>query len=484
MTDDIFWGDDTPTAPRPAGFPPLRELGRRLRDGRVSSAELTRRCLGRIAEADALVGAVLVVDGSAPAQAAAADRRLAAGTGRGPLDGIPVLVKDSIDTAGLASTAGSRLLADVPPRTDAEIVQRLRAAGAVVLGKTNLTEWSSFRSTRASEGWSAVGGQTCNPHRPDHSPGGSSSGSAAAVAAGMAPLALGTETDGSVVGPAGACGVAGLKPPPGLLPRRGVVPISETEDCVGLLAPRLEDAVLALAALGGPPAPEPRPPRTLRLGLWRVTGMPRAVNAALDAAAEALRHRGAVVVPVELVLERDLLADGLRAMYAEFRPSVERYLRTRAGVPQTLPDLIAANLADPVELSLFGQDLFETALRVSEDDRAHAVGYRGRAVERATALLDGVLRRHGLDAVLAATNEPAWLVDHQLGDPFSPGSSTAPSLARRPNLTLPLGTAEGLPIGLSVFGPDDLTPLLGAALGIENALRQTAGLLPEFLPIG
>ncbi|MEY9872692.1 amidase [Streptacidiphilus sp. MAP12-33] len=456
----------------------LRALGAALRAGTLSSAELTRNCLARIASADGEVGAVLALAPDAMAEARAADARLTAGRARGPLDGIPVLVKDSIDTAGLATTAGSRLLAGSPPVRDAAVVTRLREAGAVLLGKTNLTEWSSFRSTRACEGWSAVGGQTRNPRAADRTPGGSSSGSAAAVAAGMAPLALGTETDGSIVGPAGLCGVVGLKPPPGLLPSDGVVPVSATEDCVGVLAPTVDDAALALSVLGRLPVPEPRPPEGMRLGLWRLRILPRRAALAVERAADQLRSAGAQVVPVELELDRDLLTDGLRAMYAEFRPSLESYLRSRPGVPGTLAELVEANLADPVELSLFGQDLFETALRIGDEDRARARESRARAVARAGSLLDGVLREHGLDAIVAATNEPAWLIDHQLGDPYSPGSSTLPALARRANVSLPLRPA-GPPVGLSVFGPATSGELLGLARGIESAL---AGNCRSFCP--
>jgi amidase len=298
----------------------------------------------------------------------------------------------------------------------------------------------------------------------------------------MAPLALGTETDGSIVGPAGHCGVAGIKPPPGMLPSAGVVPVSDTEDAVGLLAPTLRDAALALAALGGTPTPEPRPPRTLRLGLWRLPGLPRPASLAVAAAVERLTAEGVTVVEVDLVPDRAMLVDGLKAMYAEFRPSVERYLRTRPGVPQTLPELIAGNLADPVELSLFGQDLFETALRIGPRARQQALACRARAVEQSRALLDGLLRRHRLDALCAASNEPAWVVEHGLGDPYSTGSSTVAALARRCNTTIPLHP-PGLPVGLSVFGPADTAELLGVALGVEDALERTAVILPGILPM-
>ncbi|MFG3347490.1 amidase family protein [Streptomyces sp. NPDC048018] len=467
---------------RVSGFPALADLHERLRGGTLTSSALTRLCLDRIAAVNPVLSAVLAVDATALEQAAAADRRYAAGAPLGPLDGIPVLVKDSIDTAGLASTAGSRLLAVAPPRRDAAVVERLRRAGAVVLGKTNLTEWSSFRTTQGCEGWSAVGGQTVNPYSPQRTASGSSSGSAVAVATGMAPLALGAETDGSIVSPAGICGVVGLKPAPGTLPLDGVVPVSDTEDSVGLLAGRVADAALALGVLtSGAPArgaaPGPLGGAGRRLGLWRVPRMPAQVGAVLDAAAGALRAAGFTLVDVEIDIDREILIDGLRAMYAEFTPSLEKYLAGRDGVPNTLAEIVEDNRADPVELSLFGQDLFETVLGLTDADRARAEGGRARAVERAVELLDGTLRRYGVEAVVAPTNEPAWLVDHQLGDPYSPGSSTLPALARRPNVTVPAAHG-GLPVGISLFGPAEEGRLLGLALEAEHALaRQPHALL-------
>jgi amidase len=453
-------------------FPALTDLHEQMRRGTLTSVALTRLCLDRVTAVNPVLNAVLAVDGTALDQAADADRRYAAGTPLGPLDGIPVLIKDSIDTAGLASTAGSRLLATTPPRRDAAVVERLRRAGAVVLGKTNLTEWSSFRTTQGCEGWSAVGGQTVNPYSLQRTTSGSSSGSAVAVATGMAPLTLGAETDGSIVSPAGICGVVGLKPTPGTLPLDGVVPVSDTEDSVGLLAGRVADAALALDVLtsGGAPATIPTPlgGAGRRLGLWRVPRMPAQVGAVLDSVAAGLRADGFTVVEVDVALDREILVDGLRAMYAEFTPSLERYLATRDGAPRTLADIVEANRADPVELSLFGQDLFETVLDLAD---AEAESRRARAVERAVALLDGTLRRYGVEALIAPTNEPAWLVDHQLGDPYSPGSSTLPALARRPNITVPAGQG-GLPVGVSLFGPPEERHLLALATELEHALAR------------
>ncbi len=462
---------------RSGDWPGLAELGELLRAGTVSAVELTAAALGRIAEVDPLVNAVLAVDPSADAQAEASDRRLRAGIA-GPLEGVPVLLKDNIDTAGFATTAGSRLLSGCPPRRDAGVVAALRAAGAVVLGKTNLSEWGNFRSTMAPEGWSAVGGQTRNPHALGHSPWGSSAGSAAAVAAGMAPLALGTETDGSIVCPAAVCGVVGLKPAPGTLPRRGIVPISAVQDTAGLLCTSVPDAAHAYAALrGGSPAGVANAP-AVRLGVWTGRRFDPAAHAALDAVVSTLRAAGVVTVTVALAFDRERLDDGLHAMIAQYPQTLARYLRTRPGAPPDLDAVLAGNRADPVELSLFGQDLMEYASEFSPPQRA-AARTRGVAARRwARAELRAVMAEHGLSVILAPTAPPAWPLDPAAGDPAAPSSSTLPALAGYPIVTVPTGAAAELPTGVSVFGPASVGPVLAVAALVEQLAgdRRTPGL--------
>jgi amidase len=434
-----------------------------LIDQQLTSMDGARACLDRIAAADPTVNAVLALDDTALDQAAASDRRRAAGATRGPLDGVPVLVKDNIDTAGLATTAGSRHLAGTPPRRDAEIVRRLRSSGAVILGKTNLTEWANFRTSTGCEGWSTVGGQTRNPHNPQCTPWGSSSGSAAAVAAGMAPLALGTETDGSIVCPAGVNGVVGVKPEPGVLPTDGIVPISRAVDVAGLLGTRLSEVTVALSVLSGRPlSARPAVLTGRRIGLWRVPGMPDGVHDLIEAVGAS---SGADIVPVELEVGRDLLVPWFRAVYADFAPSLEAYLRTRDGAPRTLADLIAANRADGVE-----QDVFEQAAALPPEKRDEWAAGRVAAVRAAQDMLSGVLRRYEVDAVLAPTNGPAWRID-PAGDPGAPNSSSPAALAGYPNISLPAGFVDGLPIGVSLFGPSRIDLLLPLAAAVERALE-------------
>ncbi|WP_410594809.1 amidase family protein [Amycolatopsis sp. lyj-23] len=451
-------------------WPSLPALRRSLGARQETSVALVRRCLDRIAAVDPLVRAVIAVDEAALDAAAEADRLTAGGAPGGPLHGIPVLVKDNIDTAGLASTAGSRLLAGTPPERDAEVVRRLRAAGAVVVGKTNLSEWANLRSVHGIEGWSAVGGQTGNARLPGHSPWGSSAGSAVAVATGMAPLALGTETDGSIVCPAAVNGVVGAKPEPGLLPLDGVVPGSAAQDAVGVLATRVGDAAICLDVLaGGGLLGEPVPLAGRRLGRWQPPGMDAAAERVADGFCARLAAAGAVVVPVELPLDANLLDDGVTALIAELRPGLESYLRSRGGVPATLPELIAANRDDPVELSLFGQDLFEAAAAVSPTDRMVARVLRERSTRRARALIDGLLHDHRLDAVLAPTGPPAWPLDHAAGDRPVRGSSTPAGLAGYPVVSVPAGFDGALPVGVSVFGPAGTARTLALAEAVERA---------------
>lgn len=387
---------------------------------------------------------------------------------RGPLRGMPVLVNDNIDTAGLASTAGSRLLAGAPPRRDAEVVTRLRSAGAVVLGKTNLSEWGNFRSTRASEGWSAVGGQTVNARQPGRTPGGASSGSAVAVATGMAPVALGTETDGSIVCPAAMNGVVGVKPEVGLVPMTGVVPVSRTQDTVGVFATCLRDAAMTMAALSGVPmALTELSLAGLRFAVWRGDALPDTMTELLVAGAEL------VDVDFEEAAE-GLRIDELVALQAEFQPSLEHYLSSRPGVPNTLSAIVDANRFDPVELSVFGQEIFEHVLAMGEDERALAVARGSVARIRARRLLNTTLRDLAVDAILVPTCEPAWRIDHSLADPLYESSSTMAAVAGYPNISLPADQACGLPLGLSVFGPRRLVDLLPIAAAIEQVLPPVA----------
>ena len=448
------------------------ESSTRGRDSAASSVAWTTRCLDVIEQSDSRVHAVLTLNPRALDEAAAADRRERAGATVSPLNGVPILVKDNIDTADLGCSAGSRVLAEAgPPAHDAPIVRRIRSLGAVLLGKTNLSEWGTFRSARAVEGWSGLGGQTVNPHGMNRSPGGSSSGSAAAVAAGMAALAIGTETDGSVITPAGLNGVVGIKPEHGLLPTEGVVPVAPAQDVVGAFANTVDDAALCVAELSGRSSlrlREPSDPRTLRIGVCDPHGLP---DVALREAAAAMRGDGAQIVDVDFDLDPQLAADAMHAALGGFARALPAYLQSRCGAPGTFASLIARNRADPVELAMFGQEIFEFVATMDDGEIALAQDAAVRARNSARDYLDSVLRNHRLDALIAPANSPARPLSEPEPKVREYTFTTLPASAGYPNVALPVSAVDGLPVGVAVFGPSTLGALLPIAAAVERATR-------------
>lgn len=336
-----------------------------IASGELSALELTEACLASIEADDTRINAVIVTDPSALEQAAASDDRRQQQTR--PLDGIPVLVKDNVAVSGMPTTAGSRALAAHMP-SDALVVRRLREAGAIILGKTNMSEWGNFRSSRATSGWSARGGQTRNPHVLDRSPSGSSSGSAAAVAAAFSPLAIGTETDGSIVCPAAACGTVGFKPSRGLVPGTGIVPISSAQDVAGPIARHVTDVALMFAVMADVPVPALRVDalRDARIGVWRPPDADALTRPVHDGVVAALTAAGATVVAIEMDVS-PIAEPAWLALLTEFRHEIDAYLASAAGSRAgSLVELLAFNRADEVELACFGQENFERALAAPE----------------------------------------------------------------------------------------------------------------------
>ncbi|GAB3997283.1 amidase [Nocardioides marmoraquaticus] len=464
----------------------IPRLQRAMDGGRLSSVRLTRFYLDRIARLDRRLDAVVTVDRRAVAKARAADRARARGadTDDRPLLGIPVLVKDNIGTDGMPTTAGSLALrGSTPP--DAFVVRRLEAAGAVVIGKTNLSEWANFRGAQSSSGWSAVGGQTSNPYVLDRNPCGSSSGSGAAAAASLATVTLGTETDGSIVCPAGQNGVVGLKPTLGLASRTGIVPISPEQDTAGPITRNVTDAAVVLGALTGVDPDDDATAdqvgevaddytadlgraslRGARIGYWDASaGASPETERVMERAVARLERLGAAVVDVEVDVEAAYEPETV-ALETEFKAAIADYLRTTAPrFPKSLADLIAFNEANARrELRWFGQETFESAQRrgpLSDPDYRAA---RERATTTGQRAIDETVAAHDLDAILAPTNSPAWPTDLVNGDHFLLGSSTPAAVAGYPNLTVPAGYVEGLPVGMSLFGPRWSEPTL-LALG-------------------
>jgi amidase len=482
-----------------AGDATVANLGSALSAGTMSAAELTDFYLGRIERLNTGLRAVIAVNPDAVGEALASDARRAAGTSRGALDGIPVLIKDNVSARGLPATAGSPALLRAEG-SDAFLVGRLRAAGAVILGKANLSEWANFRSRPSSSGLSTLGGQTVNPHGAGRSPSGSSSGSAVTVAAGLAPLAVGTETDGSIVSPAGVCGVVGIKPTLGLVSRSGIVPISAAQDTAGPMARSVADAAVLLTAISGPDAADPATedaagnatdytafldPGALagaRLGVWRAGSAlaDGATVAILDAAVAVLRNQGAVVVdPVEIA-DIDKLADPeFTALTHEFKHDINAYLAGLGGEhPEDLAGLVDFNNRNAAEvLAHFGQELFEAAQGTSGSltDPGYAEA-RSAATQIARDGLDGALAEHRLAAVVALTGHPAWLTDHVLGDYHGWGTSGPAAVSGYPSVAVPAGLVRGLPVGISLIGPRWSEPrLIALAHAFELARAPARG---------
>jgi amidase len=507
-----------PAAPTPAPAAPaldlaeasITDLGARMASGELSSRRITQWYLDRIAaidDAGPTLNAVVETNPDALASADALDAERAAGTLRGPLHGIPVLLKDNIDTGDrMKTTAGSLALAGHVAASDAFIAARLREAGAVILGKTNLSEWANFRSRDSSSGWSSRGGQTKNPYALDRNPCGSSSGTGAAIAAGLAVVGVGTETDGSIICPSAANGLVGIKPTLGLASRSGIIPIAHSQDTAGPMARSVADAAILLAAMRGVDAADEAsaasaPHATVdlaaaldagalrgkRIGVARqFFGFDRRVDAILAQAIETLKAQGAEVVdPVELPNFRQYGQQEFTVLLYEFKHGVERYLAERA--PQapvrTLTDLIAFNQREaPRVMPWFGQETLEAAnakggLDSEEYRKALADAKRMAGPEG----IDAALAAHRLDALLAPSNGPAWTVDWVNGDHFGGGSSQPAAVAGYPNITVPAGFVHGLPVGVSFFGAAWTEPKL---IGIAHAFEQAHGARrpPAFRP--
>ncbi|MBM4407162.1 MAG: amidase [Chloroflexi bacterium] len=480
----------------------VAQLGAWMAAGRETAASITEWYLARIAALDRRgpgLHAVIETNPDALSIAAALDDERRAGRVRGPLHGIPVLVKDNIDTGDrMATTAGSYALAGLPAAADAPLVARLRASGAIVLGKANLTEWANFRSISASSGWSARGGQCRNPYVLDRSPIGSSSGSAVGVAANLAALAVGTETDGSIVYPAAASAVVGIKPTVGLVSRTGVIPIAESQDTAGPMARTVTDAAILLAVIAGPDpedpvtqavpadalgewgragaAPERRGLTGIRLGVARDPSFADAyATAVFDVAVEALRALGATLVdPVALPHLDEYKAPELTVLLTEFKSGLERYLARRGDTVtlRTLADVIAFNEQDRArELAYFGQDLFLMAQETRGLEDAVYRAARETCLRLArTAGLDAVLAEHRLDALVTPTIGLPGTIDTLRGDHHLDGSSAPAAISGYPSVTVPAGQAFGLPVGMSFTGrPWSEPALIRIAFEFEQA---------------
>jgi amidase len=460
----------------------------------------TRAAIARIARFNPALKAVIAVDPTAIAQAQAVD----AGKLTGPLAGRPVLIKDNIETLGpLPTTAGSLALASNVTGRDAPLVARLRAAGAVILGKTNLSEWANIRDDGSISGWSAVGGQTRNAYALDRNACGSSTGSAVAVSAGMVRLAIGTETDGSVTCPAAVNGIVGFKPTVGLVSRTYVIPISQSQDTAGPMAPTVREAAELLSVMAGsdpgdgataeadrrrvnyPALLDPRSLSGGRIGVMRfASGF--GTEEPFERALATLRQAGATLVDIDKFDEGALGDNEFQVLLTEFKAGLNDYLRSSpAAIPvRSLADVIAFNQShQKLEMPLFDQDTFEQA----EKTRGLADGTYKKA--RAASLraageqgIDKLLRDDKVDVLVGPTMPAAWKIDAVHGDQIAGGGAgNLAAVAGYPHLTVPMGLVKGLPVGLSFIGPKWADALI---LSLGHAFEQARGPLPppQFLP--
>jgi amidase len=445
------------------------------------------------------VHAIISMDPTAQDQA----RRIDVSTMEGPLAGKPIVIKDNIEVAGpLPTTAGSLALKDNVTNRDAPLVARLRAAGMVIVGKANLSEWANIRDNASVSGWSAVGGQTRNPYALDRNPCGSSSGSGAAVAAGIVDYAIGTETNGSISCPASANGVVGFKPSVGLVSRTHIVPISITQDTAGPMTRTVRQAAELLTVIAGS---DPADPSTVeadrrkidyaaaldagslkgkRLGVMRfASGF--GTDAALDRALTVLRAYGAEIVEIKEFGGSKQQPKQLEVLLTEFKAGLNAYLATTppSVKTRTLADVIAFNKATPRELALFGQDLFEKAEATKGLDDPEYRKARDYGIAYAGANgIDRLLKEHKLDALIGPTVSAAWPIDAVHGDQYpGGGGGYLAAMAGYPHLTVPMGQVKGLPVGLSFIGPKWSDALI---LSLGHAFEQARGPLqpPRFLP--
>lgn len=425
--------------------------------GDVTSVQLVGAFTQRIHARNPELLAVIAINPDAAAEAAERD---AHSDPPGPLHGIPILIKDNIETRDQPTTAGSLALEHNRTGRDAHLVADLRRAGAVILGKANLSEWANFRSTRSSSGWSAVGGQGRNPHDPTRSPCGSSSGSGIAVAAGMAPAAIGTETNGSIVCPAAVNGIVGVKPTVGLISQSGIVPISHSQDTAGPMTRSVADAALLLSALTGREYPiEGASLAGVRIGvLTEDARFHPDVFEVFEGALAKLQGAGAALVPnLRFEPPRGFRRALMNILFYEFKHDLNAWFRSLQNdySELTLRRVIEFNEKNAErEMPHFRQELFLAAQAKGGLDEAAYTDSLALA-QRATRQdgIDRFLAEHELDALVTASNGPAWTIDHVNGDARVGGNAAYPAVSGYPHVTLPMGSVRGLPVGLSLFGP-------------------------------
>ena len=486
----------------------ISDLAARMKQGALTAERIAQLYLERIDELDRrgpTLRSVIEINPDALTIARALDAEFKSKGPRSPLHGIPILLKDNIDTGDkMQTTAGSLALLGPPAARDAWIAERLRACGAVILGKTNLSEWANFRSTHSTSGWSGRGGQTKNPYALDRNPCGSSSGSGAAVAANLCAAALGSETDGSVVCPSAMCGIVGIKPTLGLISRAGIIPIAHSQDTAGPMARTVRDAALLLGALTGLDSRDnatqasagkfyrdytqfldPDGLRGARIGIARqYFNIGPAVTAVMEECIALMRSQGATIVdPADLPSFEAWRDTETQVLLYEFKTDLNAYLAARGAQVRSLADCIAFNRAHRAqEMPFFAQELFEQAQDkgpLTEKAYKDALAANHRLARKQG--IDAVIAKHKVDAIIGPTAGPTWLTDWVAGDRADSGCASPPAVAGYPHITVPAGFKFGLPLGISFFGPAwSESTLIKFAYAFEQARR--ARRKPEFAP--
>lgn len=483
----------------------VADLQAAMRSGATTAQEITREYLKRIKEIDPKLNSVLETNPDALRIADESDKERKAGKLRGALHGIPVLIKDNIDTADrMKTTAGSLALVDAPtPQRDAFIVQQLRRAGAIIIGKTNLSEWANFRSVKSSSGWSGRGGQTHNPYILDRNPCGSSAGTGAAIAANLAAVGIGTETDGSILCPSATCGIVGIKPTLGLVSRSGVIPIAHSQDTAGPMTRTVTDAAILLGVLVGADQSDAITSQAnkgekdytkflqkdglkgMRIGIARqIFGKNSKIDALIEPQLQIFKDGGATLIDVEFPTFGKFGDDEFEVLLYEFKADLNEYLAARGGQYQTLADLIKYNDANrAAEMPYFGQEIFTMAQAKGDlTTRAYRLALQKSKRAAGADGIDAVMNKNKLDAFIAPSGGVAWMTDLVNGDcGVFEGMTSFAAVAGYPSVTVPAGFIQGLPAGMSFFGRAFTEPtIIKIAYAFEQATKARKP--PTFLP--
>tara|TARA_R110000851_G_scaffold182764_2_gene331868 strand:+ start:3291 stop:4889 length:1599 start_codon:yes stop_codon:yes gene_type:complete len=485
----------------------IPELQQGYKDGTYTVKGVVEAYLKRIEEIDRsgpALNSIIQINPEAIKNAEQLDLEMAQGNIRGPLHGIPILLKDNIDTHDkMATTAGSRALLNSYPLQDSHVAKQLKEAGALILGKANLSEWANFRGELSSSGWSGVNGQTKNPYVLDRNPCGSSSGSAVAVSANLSMLAIGTETNGSIVCPSNSNGIVGIKPTVGLVSRSGVIPISYTQDTPGPMARTVTDAAICLGVLTGI---DPADEKTLasqekfykdytqflkedglrgkRIGFYQTPlGKNYKVDTLMSKAVDFMKRQGAEIININEISSADVGGYSFQVMLYEYKDGLNKYFRSLGpnAAIKSLEELIAFNRKDSIELKFYNQKYLEMAQEKGDlNDEAYQKALANMLKGSREEGIDRIMNLHHLDAIIAPTGSPAWKTDLINGDSFQLGSSSPAARAGYPNITVPMGFVDELPVGISFFGSAWSEPvLLEIAYAYEQGTKHRKA--PKFL---